>query len=255
MKKTQNYELIPYQIDDTKTLEVTQIKDDVWLTQRQMAQLFDCSIDNISLHLKNIFQSNELDKNSTVEDFSVVQNEGGKMVKRKQSFYNLDAIISVGYRVNSKRGVMFRQWAAKIIKERIKQEYAKNKKTKNDVVDKFLTIKKERAKKIKHLLLINQITQQQISKELGLSYVSVSNAINGKTFSVAVENWLKENLNIYEDEDSILDGIKSEYKFRDNEIDLLRKFFNGGRFLRENVLKVIKYDCFEDSEYLMEKVG
>ena len=255
MKKTQNYELIPYQIDDTKTLEVTQIKDDVWLTQRQMAQLFDCSIDNISLHLKNIFQSNELDKNSTVENFSVVQNEGGRMVKRKQYFYILDAIISVGYRVNSKRGVMFRQWATKIIKERIKQEYAKNKKTKNDVVDKLLTIKKERAKKIKHLLLINQITQQQISKELGLSYVSVSNAINGKTFSVAVENWLKENLNIYEDEDSILDGIKSEYKFRDNEIDLLRKFFNGGRFLRENVLKVIKYDCFEDSEYLMEKVG
>ena len=122
-------------------------------------------------------------------------------------------------------------------------------------IKKLLTIKKERAKKIKHLLLINQITQQQISKELGLSYVSVSNAINGKTFSVAVENWLKENLNIYEDEDSILDGIKSEYKFRDNEIDLLRKFFNGGRFLRENVLKVIKYDCFEDSEYLMEKVG
>lgn len=94
------------------------IKDEtIWLTQKSMAELFDCSADNISLHLKNIYKEGELKEVSTTEDFSVVQKEGSRMVKRNQKFYNLDAIISVGYRVSSYRATQFRIWATSILKE------------------------------------------------------------------------------------------------------------------------------------------
>ena len=89
----------------------------IWATQKAMSILFDCSTDNISLHLKNIFNSNELDSNSTTEKISVVQREGDRDVKRTTTFYNLDAVISVGYRVNSLRATQFRQWTTNIIRQ------------------------------------------------------------------------------------------------------------------------------------------
>ena len=89
----------------------------IWATQKAMSILFDCSTDNISLHLKNIFNSNELDSNSTTEKISVVQREGDREVKRVTTFYNLDAVISVGYRVNSLRATQFRQWTTNIIRQ------------------------------------------------------------------------------------------------------------------------------------------
>ena len=80
------------------------LKDEtIWLSQKGMAELFECSTDNIGLHLKNIFANGELQENRTTEDFSVVQIEGKRTVTRRVTFYNLDAIISVGYRVNSAR--------------------------------------------------------------------------------------------------------------------------------------------------------
>ena len=91
--------------------------DTIWLTQKAMAELFDCSVDSISLHLKNIFRDGELEEARTVEEISVVQKEGSRSVARKTKFYNLDAIIAVGYRVNSKRATHFRIWATKILKE------------------------------------------------------------------------------------------------------------------------------------------
>lgn len=94
------------------------IKDEtIWLTQKAMAELFDCTTDNISLHLKNIYADGELDESSTTEEFSVVQQEGSRKVKRKTKFYNLDAIISVGYRVNSRKATHFRIWATGVLKE------------------------------------------------------------------------------------------------------------------------------------------
>lgn len=80
----------------------------IWLTQKLMAELFDCTTDNISLHLRNIYKEGELSKFATSEEFSVVQQEGSRNVTRKIAFYNLDAIISVGYRVNSRRATQFR---------------------------------------------------------------------------------------------------------------------------------------------------
>jgi hypothetical protein len=94
------------------------IKDEtIWLTQKAMAELFGCTTDNISLHLKNIYADGELDESSTTEEFSVVQQEGSRKVKRKTKFYNLDAIISVGYRVNSRKATHFRIWATGVLKE------------------------------------------------------------------------------------------------------------------------------------------
>ena len=101
------------------------VKDEtIWVTQRTMAELFGCSSDNISLHLKNIYVSNELQENSTTEEFSVVRKEGSRNIKRKVTFYNLDAIISVGYRVNSSKATKFRIWATQVLKEYIQKGFA-----------------------------------------------------------------------------------------------------------------------------------
>lgn len=113
-----NSEIKIYQTDDGQTkIDVKFDNETVWLTQKQMAQLFDKDSDTIGLHLKNIYKSGELEEHTTTEEFPVVQQEGKRTVKRKLKFYNLDAIISIGYRVNSRRGIQFRIWASRIIKE------------------------------------------------------------------------------------------------------------------------------------------
>lgn len=110
--------ILLYETDEGKINIDVILKDEtIWLTQKSMADLFECSSDNISLHLKNIFQENELDKNSTTEKISVVRKEGNRNVNRELEFYNLDAIIAVGYRVNSKKATKFRIWATKILKD------------------------------------------------------------------------------------------------------------------------------------------
>lgn len=110
-------QFVLYNIDQEDIKIKVAIKDEtIWITQRGMAELFDCSTDNISLHLKNIYQDGELQETTTAEDFSVVQTEGSRQVARNVKFYNLDAIISVGYRVNSHRATQFRIWATNVIK-------------------------------------------------------------------------------------------------------------------------------------------
>ena len=118
-----------YQSDDGETeVSVRFDNETVWLSQKQMSQLFEKDSDTIGLHLKNIYKSGELDEISTTEDSSVVRKEGNRNVKRKIKFYNFDAILSVGYRVNSKRGIQFRIWASKILKEYLLKGYALDKK-------------------------------------------------------------------------------------------------------------------------------
>ena len=101
---------------------------DLWLTQKAMSELYNCSPDNIGLHLKNIYNDFEIDKDSTTEDFSVVQKEGTREVTRTLKYYNLDAVIAVGYRVNSDRAIQFRRWATNILKEFSKKGYIIDKK-------------------------------------------------------------------------------------------------------------------------------
>lgn len=116
-----------YESADGETqIEVKFGEDTVWLSQKNMSDLFEKDTDTIGLHLKNIYAEEELDQKSTTEDFSVVQKEGKRNVKRTIKFYNLDAVISVGYRVNSKRGTQFRQWATQRLKEYLVQGYSIN---------------------------------------------------------------------------------------------------------------------------------
>ena len=120
--------LIFEQQKEEKGIEVRFEDGDLWLTQKAMAKLYDCSSDNVGLHLKNIYTDLELDRDSTTEEFSVVQKEGNREVKRKVKYYNLDAIISVGYRVNTDRAIQFRRWATNILKEFSKKGYIIDKK-------------------------------------------------------------------------------------------------------------------------------
>jgi hypothetical protein len=131
-----------YQTKDSQTIvEVKFDEQTVWLSQKQMAELFDKDSDTIGLHFKNIFKEGELDENSTTEYFSVVQKEGKRNVKRNIKFYNLDAIISVGYRVNSKRETQFRQWATQRLKDFLVKGYAINEKRLHEKQQEVLHLK------------------------------------------------------------------------------------------------------------------
>lgn len=111
-----------YETDDGKVrIEVRFEHENLWLSQKLMAELFECSSDNISLHLKNIFKSGELDKNSVTEEYSATASDGKKY---KTKFYSLEAIIAVGYRVNSSRGTQFRIWATEKLKDYILKGFA-----------------------------------------------------------------------------------------------------------------------------------
>ena len=120
-------EIILFENQDVK-LEVNMNGETVWLSQQQMAELFDSSRTNIIEHINNIYSDGELDKISTCQNFRQVRKEGKRDVVRSIPFYNLDMIISVGYRVNSKRGVIFRKWANKVLKDYLLKGYAVNQK-------------------------------------------------------------------------------------------------------------------------------
>ncbi|MDR1798105.1 MAG: virulence RhuM family protein [Clostridiales Family XIII bacterium] len=117
-------EIILYQPDESVHLEVIVGDETVWLTQAQMAELFSASKQSISRHINNIIKDGELQAGRTVKESLTVQIEGGRKVQRKVSYYNLDMIISVGYRVKSQRGIDFRIWATNVLKEYILRGYA-----------------------------------------------------------------------------------------------------------------------------------
>jgi len=116
-------EIILYHSDNSIQLEVRIEEDTVWLTQAQMAELFQTTKQNVSLHINNIFKENELTKDSTVKEYLTVQQEGLRVIKRKVEYFNLDVIISVGYRVKSLRGTQFRIWANNVLKEYLLKGY------------------------------------------------------------------------------------------------------------------------------------
>ena len=119
-------ELVIYQVNDDVKIEVVLNDDTVWLPQSQIVQLFQSSKANISEHIKSIYQQNELDRDSTVRNFRTVRVEGNREVFRNITYYNLDVIISVGFRVNTKIGIHFRQWANNILKNNLLKGYSIN---------------------------------------------------------------------------------------------------------------------------------
>lgn len=122
-------ELIVYEATDgVARVDVRLAGETVWLTQRQMSELFETTPENVLMHLKNIFSDNELEEPATAKEFLVVRTEGKRKVRRSITHYNLDAIISVGYRVSSRRAVRFRQWATRTLREHLVRGYTLNEK-------------------------------------------------------------------------------------------------------------------------------
>lgn len=150
-------QILIYQTEDGSfQIEARIEAETIWLTQKQMAELFGTSTDNIGLHLKNIYVEGELIEKNTTEDNSVVRLEGQRKVNRRLKHYNLDAVISVGYRVNSKKGTQFRLWANKVLKQYFLQGYALN--------ESLLRQHKEQIKRLKEtVLLFQQIPQKSLA--------------------------------------------------------------------------------------------
>ena len=129
-------EIIIYQSSDGQTeLDVRLEGDSVWLSQAQLAQLLQVRPQNITMHIRNVYKEGELERSATCKDFLQVQNEGGRLITRNIKFYNLDVIISVGYRVKSLRGTQFRIWANRVLKEYLIKGYAINRNAKQEQLD------------------------------------------------------------------------------------------------------------------------
>ncbi|OQW96731.1 MAG: cell filamentation protein Fic, partial [Desulfobacteraceae bacterium A6] len=122
-----NSQLLIYQSPDgVIKIDVRLEKETVWLTQKLMAELFQTSVPNINMHLKSIYEEGELEEGATIKDFLIVQKEGNRDINRTQKFYNLDAIISVGYRIKSQVATQFRIWATQRLKEYIVKGFTLN---------------------------------------------------------------------------------------------------------------------------------
>ena len=144
-----------FQSKDKRTeIQVIVQSESVWLSQKQMSELFEKDSDTIGLHLRNIYKSGELIEKATTEKYSVVQKEGNRNVKRTIKLYSLDAIISVGYKVNSKRGVQFRIWANQVIKDYLINGYAINEKKLKAQIDNLNSLKET-------VLLLTKVTEQK----------------------------------------------------------------------------------------------
>ncbi len=156
-------DVVIYQTDHG-SINVTVEQDNVWLSQRQMGELFETSPENILIHLRNIYRENELGEESTAKNFLVVQTEGSRQVRRQVKHYNLDAVISVGYRVNSKKGVQFRQWATGVLRQHLLRGYTLNQKRFED-----------NARELEKALLLIRKTAESpaLSRESGKGLVDV----------------------------------------------------------------------------------
>jgi hypothetical protein len=119
-------QIVVYQPNETVRLDVRLENETVWLTQAQLCELFGVVKSNVSYHLKNIFETNELDHGATVQKIRTVRTESGRMVTRDLEYFNLDVIISLGYRINSRLGIQFRQWATGVLREYLLRGYSVN---------------------------------------------------------------------------------------------------------------------------------
>lgn len=216
MTENLNDKIIIYQSEDGKTqLDVKLEGETVWLTQAQMVELFQTSKQNVSLHINNIYKEGELGKEATVKDYLTVQSEGARTIHRRVKYYNLDMIISVGYRVNTKRGIRFRQWANSVLKQYLVKGYAINE-----------NIRKQQIAELRQLVqVVGRTIQQQPVKS-----TDESNAL----FDVVVDyTYALDTLDDYDYQRLHISRITKEEPFHAtyenamHEIDLLRQKFGG----------------------------
>ena len=216
MTENLNDKIIIYQSEDGKTqLDVKLEGETVWLTQAQMVELFQTSKQNVSLHINNIYKEGELEKEATVKDYLTVQSEGARTIHRRVKYYNLDMIISVGYRVNTKRGIRFRQWANSVLKQYLVKGYAINE-----------NIRKQQIAELRQLVqVVGRTIQQQPAKS-----TDESNAL----FDVVVDyTYALDTLDDYDYQRLHIARITKEEPFHAtyenamHEIDMLRQKFGG----------------------------
>jgi prophage maintenance system killer protein len=161
-------DIVIYQAEDGHTkLEVSLDGETLWLTQAQLAELFDVKVPAISKHVSNILKAGELASSATVSKMEKVQREGGRSVRRKQSSYNLDMIISIGYRVNSAKATRFRQWATGVLRDHLVNGFTLNQKRLEEQADKLVEIRQAVE------LLSRTLEQQQLVSELGKDVLQV----------------------------------------------------------------------------------
>src|ERR1035437_5656053 len=208
-----------FQADDGKTeIQVVVQGETVWLSQRQLADLFGKDSDTIGLHLRNIYKSGELTEEATTEKYSVVQKEGTRNVNRNLKLYNLDAIISVGYRVNSKRGVQFRLWANQVIKDFLIKGYALNEKrlkTQNE----HLTCLKQSV-----LILTKIVNQTKLSSDESEGLLKI---ITDYAYALDIlDQYDYQRLKISDTTEKEL--FKITYEEAKNHIDKLREIYSNG---------------------------
>ena len=165
----ENNQIIIYQTEDGQTqVDVRMENETVWLTQAQMAELFHTDRTSIVRHINNIYKVEELDRESTCAKIAQVQVEGNRSVTRQIPYFNLDMIISVGYRVNAKRGVKFRQWANRILKQYLVKGYAVNDRLRRDQLGGFVQEQhrsdipnfRRRGKNVMAKVVVNLINQR-----------------------------------------------------------------------------------------------
>jgi len=155
-KDIQKGEIVIYTSEDGTVSLDTKLQDEtIWLTQDMMAKLFETTVPNINMHIKNIYEEEELEQNRTIKDFLIVRKEGNRTVSRNITHYNLDMILSVGYRIKSKTATKFRKWATDVLKKYLTQGYALN--------NKMLTAQKTKIENLQQTIsLLSRSIQNQI---------------------------------------------------------------------------------------------
>ncbi len=222
-----------FQTKDKRTeIQVIVQSESVWLSQKQMAELFEKDSDTIGLHLRNIYKSGELTEKATTDKYSVVQKEGNRNVKRTIKLYNLDAIISVGYKVNSKRGVQFRIWSNQVIKDYLINGFAINEKRLRTQIDNLNSLKET-------VRLLTKVTEQKkLTSEESEGLLKI---VSGYAYALDVlDQYDYQNLKISDTSEGEL--YRVTYKEAIQKISQLRKFYGNSHLFGKE-----KDDSFKSS--------
>jgi len=224
-------EIIIYQTEDGQTqIDVRMENETVWLTQAQMAELFNTDRTSIVRHINNIYKTEELEREATCAKIAQVQIEGSRSVTRTIPYFNLDMIISVGYRVNSKRGVQFRQWANRVLKQYLVKGYAVNERR---VQEHYTELRQ-----LVQILGRTISSQEQLSKQENQDLLDV---VVDYTYALdTLDNYDYERLTI--DRTTSEEPFRATYESAMKEIDRLREKFGGSRWFGNE-----KDDSFKSS--------
>lgn len=192
-KSAKNYEIVPYKMPNGNFLEVKKYQSDVWMTTAQIATLYGCTQRNVEMHLAKIYKIGELDKNLTTKKFFANDNNADFSPLKNSlpiTHHNRRAVFHVGYRVNGKMGMVFRNWTSDVLEEKLSQ----GQENCNKVTETEKLQKQERANKIRNLMKLKGISCTKIADDLGISTIMVSYLIHGRHFNIRFENWIEENL-------------------------------------------------------------